>query len=106
VLLLVSGVRRDSYRERACFEQEFFLARMAEDPRFRERVLECAALRQAGRAGRALVEPPRDRLRHLAHRAAHRLGWSPRAVDHWLQYGFRKRDFINARRKHRGLGEI
>jgi hypothetical protein len=69
-------------------------------------VLECAALRQAGRAGRALVEPPRDRVRHLLYRAAHRFGWSPRAVDHWLTHGFRKREFINTRRRHRGLREI
>jgi glycosyltransferase involved in cell wall biosynthesis len=106
VLLLVSGIRRNSYAERQSFEQAFFLERMAQDPGFRERVLECAALRMAGRAGRALFEPKRDRLRSLLYRVALRLGWSPRAVDHWLAHGFRKRDFINARRRQRGLEEI
>jgi glycosyltransferase involved in cell wall biosynthesis len=47
VLLIVSGLRKDSYVARQTFEHEYFSRRMRDDPHFRERLFESAAIHTA-----------------------------------------------------------
>jgi glycosyltransferase involved in cell wall biosynthesis len=106
VLAIPSGARRDCYRNRDSAENELYWRAMTEDPTFRTRMLESAALGLAGR-----LASDRDRLSPLAiayglaYKPLSWLGVNPRALKFRIKYGS-KGGLVNVLRRHRGLDEI
>lgn len=104
VLRVPSNKRPDVYARREAYENEFFYEQMVRDPRFREKLLERAAIRLAGLdARRSVRRDDRSRSYRLLYPAFLRLGWSPNAIRHWRRYGWRKRALIEQLRRRRGL---
>ena len=103
VLAVPAASRPGSYAETASPEHEYFAARMRDDPQFRERALERAAIaaeREArryrlGRALRSLVVRPMTA-------AAVRLGVHPYAPYFALRYG-RRGNLVDTIRRRTGL---
>ncbi len=103
VLAVPSGARRDSYRNREFAENEFWARRMTTDPRFRERMLESAAITLAGSAAEGTVSMrPLAIAYALAYKPLARLGIDPKALKYRLKYR-RRGTLLAALRRNRGL---
>jgi glycosyltransferase involved in cell wall biosynthesis len=104
VILVPSGSRDRVYARREAQEHEAILARMREEPDFRERELSVLAVHHAAnqfRIGATLKFAARNVLlqRSIA------LGLRPMAVRRFLEYG-RKGAYLNDLRRRRGLPPI
>lgn len=105
VLAVPSGARRDSYRNRDVAEHEFWVRQMTGNPRFRERMLEAAAINLAGRAADARVSlRPLAIVYALAYKPLAWLGVDPKELKFRLKYR-RRGAFLASLRRHRGLDE-
>ena len=105
VLLIPSGARRGSYDRRTSPEHEYFAALMRDDPAFRERLLESAAVNTARTAQHRLLRRPVAALRRAVvfpvWAVLDRVGVHPFSVDNLLRSGGRGR---HIRRIHRFAG--
>jgi glycosyltransferase involved in cell wall biosynthesis len=104
VVMLPSAWRAQSYARRDFQEHEALVARMRDEPDFRERELSALALHYAAaqfRIGSALLLTTRNSVR----RGLAALGLRPIAVRRFLQYG-RKGAMLNDLRQRRGLPPI
>lgn len=101
-VVIQSGTRRNSYRERAHGEHAVFAARIRE-PGFVEHALVAAHLRMADASWAALLRfHLAELVRTLSRRALCRLGVLPPNLRHWLNP--RRGAFIRKLRRLRGLG--
>ena len=110
VLAVPLGIRRDSYRLARNVEHEFFAAEMRDNPRFRDRALQIAAVageRECNRYrfGRHIPEALRSLIARPAAAAAISLGMHPYTPYFALQHG-RRGNLINAIRRRGGLGKL
>ena len=105
VLAVPSGARRNSYSERQSAENEFWARQMTANPRFRERMLETAAINLAGRASNAKVKlRPLAIAYALAYKPLAWLGVDPKALKFRLKYR-RRGALLASLRRNRGLDE-
>lgn len=92
-VLLLSGTRRDSYAQRTSPDHEALAAWMRDEPRWRERLLEDAAVRAAGETLHHRYHSPARALARAAAtplwRLLTRLGVHPVSLGNLLRYGRR-----------------
>jgi glycosyltransferase involved in cell wall biosynthesis len=104
VLFLPAAARPGAYARRDSCEHEALVARMRDEPDFRERELSTIAFRLA--AGQhALVPSLALAMRNGIRQGLAALGLRPMAVRRLLQYG-RKGRFVNDLRRIRGLPTV
>ena len=106
VLLIFSGERKGSYVADSSPEHEVFAKAIVDDPNFREKLAESAALDAAASVGYHLFETPWKGLaRGLAapvYRLLMALGLHPFSLNMMVGFG-RRGGFINHLRRHTGL---
>ncbi len=110
VMAIPASAYRGSYTAATSPEHDCYAARMRSDPRFRERLLELAALegeRAANRVrfGRSVVAALRGLVFRPASAAALAIGAHPYAPFFALRHG-RRGNLVNAIRRRAGLGAV
>lgn len=104
VVVIPASFRTGSYASRESWEHEAFVARMREEPDFRERELSVLALRY-GAAQFSYVPTLALVTRNAIRQGLAALGFRPMAVRRFLQHG-RKGGMLNHVRRRRGLPTI
>lgn len=86
VLAVQSGARKDVYREREAYENEYYAGQLKNNPRFREQILSNVSMELAGQASVPKLHFSFGRtLRKLIYRPALRFGLHPRATRAFLK---------------------
>jgi hypothetical protein len=104
VIVIPASLRVGSYANRDSWEHEAFVARMRDEPDFRERELSVLALRY-GTAQFSYVQTLALVTRNAFRQGLAALGLRPMAVRRFLQHG-RKGGVLNHVRRQRGLPPI
>lgn len=103
VLAIQSGGRRDCYVTDQSGEQDYWAARLRDEPRLFEALLTEIAARQADEQGRPVVWPHlRRAARKVAVKAAFAVGGHPASLSNAMRH-WRRGGFIDSLRRTRGL---